>query len=205
MNNKETGKLIRSLRISKKLTQLQLAQILCVSDKTVSKWERGLGMPDVSLISKIADIFDTTAERILNGNTEKNKYNGANPNRLQFLYCNNCGNLVTTTARIEGSCCGNKMTILQKIKSDEIINDVEVVEYEYFVTINSTMTKTDFVTFVAVKSFDKYLVIRLYPEQNPQIRVPVVIKGEFFVAKNNGELYCCDLNKTFFEKFQKKG
>ena len=203
MNNKETGKLIKSLRISKKLTQLQLAQMLCVSDKTVSKWERGLGMPDVSLISKIADIFDTTAERILNGKLEKNKYNGANPDRLQFLYCNNCGNLVTTTAKIEGSCCGSKMTILQKIKSDDIIKDVEVVEDEYFVTFDNPMTKENFVTFVSVKSFDKYLVIRLYPEQNPQIRVPITIKGEFLVGENNGKMYSCELDKIFLKKSEK--
>jgi len=189
MNNKETGKLIKSLRISKKLTQLQLAQMLCVSDKTVSKWERGLGMPDVSLISKIADIFDTTAERILNGKLEKNKYNGANPDRLQFFYCNNCGNLVTTTAKIEGSCCGSKMTILQKIKSDDIIKDVEVVEDEYFVTLDSPMTKENFVTFVSVKSFDKYLVIRLYPEQDTTVRFKYIPGATIYAYCNKHGLW----------------
>ena len=50
MDYTKTGRLIRMLRREKGLTQLQLAQKLHVSDKAVSKWERGLGGPDVSLM-----------------------------------------------------------------------------------------------------------------------------------------------------------
>ena len=47
MDNEKTGRLIRDLRTEKGLTQAQLAQLIHVSDKAVSKWERGLGCPDV--------------------------------------------------------------------------------------------------------------------------------------------------------------
>ncbi|MEG2687220.1 MAG: helix-turn-helix transcriptional regulator, partial [Christensenellaceae bacterium] len=50
MDCKKVGILIRGLRKEKKLTQKQLADAMNISDKTISKWERGLGCPDVSLL-----------------------------------------------------------------------------------------------------------------------------------------------------------
>ena len=58
MDNAKIGALIRRLRKEKKMTQLQLALKLHISDKTVSKWERGLGCPDVSLIGQLSGIFE---------------------------------------------------------------------------------------------------------------------------------------------------
>ena len=54
MNQEKTGQLIRRLRIERGLTQLELANQLMITDKTVSKWERGLGLPDVSLLPGLA-------------------------------------------------------------------------------------------------------------------------------------------------------
>lgn len=203
MNCMDTGKLIKALRIDKKMTQLELAQKLSVSDKTVSKWERGLGMPDVSLISEIAEIFGTTAEKILSGKLDENKYNGANINRLEFMYCDHCGNVLTTTAKAEVSCCGRKPLTLKRIRSEEIVKDIDIVEDEYFVILDSPMTKQKFVTFVAVRSFDKFLMFRLYPEQNPHIRVPISVRGEFLVGLNEGKMFSCDLDKIFLKKLKK--
>ena len=197
MNNQNTGKLIKALRTDKNMTQLQLAEMLSVSDKTVSKWERGLGMPDVSLINRIAEIFGTTAEKILSGKLERNNYNGANLNRLEFLCCPYCGNVLTTTAKAEVSCCGRKIQPAKKTKSDNMVKSVEIVEDEYFITFDSPMTKENFITFVAVKSFDKFLMYRLYPEQNPQVRVPVAVRGDIVVGKNNGETLICKAENIF--------
>ncbi|MGW8113996.1 helix-turn-helix domain-containing protein [Caproicibacterium sp. NSD3] len=41
-----------------------------LSDKTISKWERGLGCPDVSLIGELSNLFEVNIEKILNGNLE---------------------------------------------------------------------------------------------------------------------------------------
>ena len=46
----EIGKRIARLRKLKDMTQLQLAELLFVSDKTISKWERGVGAPDISVL-----------------------------------------------------------------------------------------------------------------------------------------------------------
>ena len=54
MDYEKIGALIRSLRTQQGLTQRELAQQLTVSDKAVSKWERGQGCPDVSLLPSLA-------------------------------------------------------------------------------------------------------------------------------------------------------
>ena len=53
MNAEKTGSLIRSLRIKKGLTQKELAQMICVTDKAVCKWEKGRGCPNITLISQL--------------------------------------------------------------------------------------------------------------------------------------------------------
>ena len=58
MNPEKIGSLILQLRKEKNLTQKQLSEILGVSDKTVSKWERGAGCPDISLLRDISKIFN---------------------------------------------------------------------------------------------------------------------------------------------------
>ena len=67
MNMKETGKAIRYLRKQAGFTQGKLAEFLNVSDKAVSKWERGLSCPDISLLPKIAILLDTDIESLLYG------------------------------------------------------------------------------------------------------------------------------------------
>ena len=54
MNQYVTGTMIRRLREERKMTQQQLADLINVSDKTISKWETGRGYPDISLIEPLA-------------------------------------------------------------------------------------------------------------------------------------------------------
>jgi glucose-1-phosphate thymidylyltransferase len=67
MDANKVGKAIAFLRRKKGYTQNKLAEKLGVSDKAVSKWERGLGVPDVSLLAKLSIILDTDIESLLNG------------------------------------------------------------------------------------------------------------------------------------------
>ena len=59
------GSCIRTLRMQNNLTQLQLAELLGVTDKAVSKWERDLSYPDIALFPKLADILETTVDGLL--------------------------------------------------------------------------------------------------------------------------------------------
>jgi len=67
MDMKKMGELITELRKMQQMTQKDLAEKLHVSDKAVSKWERGLSCPDTSLLSPLSDIFGITIGELLNG------------------------------------------------------------------------------------------------------------------------------------------
>ena len=57
MNNEKIGKFIRKLRKDANLTQKELSDKLGVTDRAISKWERGLGCPDISLLEDVARIL----------------------------------------------------------------------------------------------------------------------------------------------------
>ena len=67
MNLLSTGKFIQEQRKNKKLTQIQLAQKIGVSEKTISKWECGNGFPDTSLMLPLCKALDITANELLSG------------------------------------------------------------------------------------------------------------------------------------------
>lgn len=65
MEYESMGKLIQALRKEKGLTQKQLAEMLNITDKAVSKWERDVSFPDIGTLPKLASILDTTAEDLM--------------------------------------------------------------------------------------------------------------------------------------------
>ena len=71
MDREKTGELIASARREKGLTQKELARTLHVSDRAVSKWERGAGFPDVSLLEPLADALGLTVLNLLRGEEQE--------------------------------------------------------------------------------------------------------------------------------------
>ena len=67
MEQKTIGRFISALRKANGMTQKDLAERLNVSDKTVSRWERDEGAPDLSAIPVIAEIFGVTCDELLRG------------------------------------------------------------------------------------------------------------------------------------------
>lgn len=67
LDREKIGKFIAELRKEKGMTQKELAEKLKVSDKSVSKWETGNGIPDVSMLMPIADLFEVTVAEVLKG------------------------------------------------------------------------------------------------------------------------------------------
>ncbi|MBQ4563720.1 MAG: helix-turn-helix transcriptional regulator [Lachnospiraceae bacterium] len=67
MERKTIGSFIATLRKASGLTQKQLADMLMVTDKTVSRWERDETLPDLTLIPVIAEIFGVTSDELLRG------------------------------------------------------------------------------------------------------------------------------------------
>lgn len=75
MDQKKVGSLLRELRKEKDLTQAQLAEHFNVSDRTISRWENGSNMPDLSLLIEIADFYDVDIREIFDGERKSEKMN----------------------------------------------------------------------------------------------------------------------------------
>ena len=63
---KSLGKVIAELRKENNMTQMDLAEKMCVTDKAVSKWERDISCPDIKTINKLAEIFNVDINILLN-------------------------------------------------------------------------------------------------------------------------------------------
>ena len=114
MNNYITGKTIKELRIRKGLTQLELASKICVTDKAISKWETGKGLPDITLLESLAKALGVSVIELMNGALIINKNKSCNIKKSHFSVCPICGNVVYSIGENLNSCCGIELPICEK-------------------------------------------------------------------------------------------
>lgn len=178
MEQIKIGALIRSLRKEMNFTQQQLAEKLCVSDKAISKWERGIGCPDVSLLPSLSEILGVDLEKLLSGDLDTNELACGNMKKIHFFVCPICGNLITSLTDTIISCCGKKLKALplQKASPDEMLS-VEIVENDFYITANHPMTHDHYITFIALLTEDTIMLRKQYPEWDLQTRIPVFAHG----------------------------
>ena len=187
MDNEKTGRLIRELRTEKGLTQAQLAQLIHVSDKAVSKWERGLGCPDVSLLGTLSEVLEVNIDRLLEGELGENS-EAVTMNKIKFYICEKCGSVFTSLGGGELSCCGKKLSPLELKNADEAhALKLEEVEDEWYVTCPHEMTKEHYISFIAFVSYDRVTLVKTYPEQDLAVRFPRNGAGYFcYYCTNDG-------------------
>ena len=190
MDQKKTGALIRMLRQEKGLTQRQVAQALAVDHRAVSKWERGLGCPDVSLLGALAGTLGVSVDQLLLGELTANDKDGGNMKRIKLYVCPVCDNLLTATSTAEVSCCGRRLEPLvpQKADADHACT-VEEIEDDWYVTFSHPMEKDHYIRFAAYVSYDRILLIKLYPEQGGEVRFPRMHGGTLYL--------CCSQHGLF--------
>lgn len=190
MNAEKTGNLIRSLRIKKGLTQKELAQMICVTDKAVCKWEKGRGCPNITLISQLSKVLEVDIQSILQGYLDKNKKIGENMNHLKFYKCPTCGNLVTSIKSVELSCCSNKLSpVSAQTRSDpEYQPVIQEFDGQYSIKFNHPMTKSNYISQVIVVRYDQIMTVNLYAESEAIITIPQVRGIRLFVITNKSEL-----------------
>lgn len=75
MNQEKIGKLIKSLRLEKNMTQQELSEKIGVTDRAISKWENGRGMPEISLLIPLSDVLGISVLELLNGEKIENENN----------------------------------------------------------------------------------------------------------------------------------
>lgn len=193
MDNIKIGKLIYTLRKEKKLTQLQLAECMNISDKTISKWERGLGCPDVSLLSELSKLFEVDLEKLLSGKLDINETLGGNMKKLQFYVCPNCGNVITAMTDTTITCCGKKLKAMQPKKPDEGEQlSIEIIDNDYFISSEHEMVREHYISFVALLTSDSIFLRKQYPEWNLQVRIPSFAHGLL--------LWYCTKHGLFYQK-----
>lgn len=191
MNCEKIGQLIYRLRKEKDMTQKQIADLMNISDKTISKWERGLGCPDVSLLPELSQILGVNIEEILLGKIVLNETVGGNMKKIQFYVCPQCRNIITATGDATISCCSKRIEPLAvaKASQDHQLN-IEPVEDELFVTSTHEMKKDHFISFVAYVTGDKVFIVKQYPEWNLQFRFHRLGHGKlYFHCVEHGLFY----------------
>ena len=181
MNNYITGKIIKELREKEQLTQMELAEIINVSDKTISKWETGKGLPDISLIEPLAKALKVSVIELMNGEQITNQNKASNMLNSKFSVCPICGNIIHTMGENINSCCGINLPILEAdIENEKHKINCEIIENEYYISINHDMTKDHYISFIAYVTNDRCEILKLYPEQNAEAR---------FLKRGTGIIY----------------
>ena len=166
-----TGAVIRKLRESKKITQEELAEKIHVSSKAVSKWETGQGFPDISLLEPLASALDISVIELLSGEDIQNRNRSSNMMKCRFYVCPVCGNVIQATGEAVVSCCGITLPVLdpETADADHMIH-VEIVEDEYYITIDHPMNKEHYISFLAAVSDYRVQFVKIYPEGNAAAR-----------------------------------
>lgn len=190
MNQYVTGAIIKKLREERKMTQLELAEKLHVSDKAVSKWETGKGYPDITLIEALANTLGISVIELLSGNDVINSNRSFNMRKLKFYVCPICGNVITGTGEAVISCCGITLPPLDAETPDEEHTlNIEKVEDEYYVTLNHEMSKSHYISFIAAIKDNGFEVVKLYPEYNAEARFKISSTRSFYYYCNRHGLY----------------
>ena len=194
MDSKHMGILLQQLRKEKHMTQQELSQRLHVSPQAVSKWERGNGVPDVSLLQGLSEILGVSMPHLLCGDLAPAPTEAGNMKRLKFYVCPECGNILTASGGGEIHCCGRKLEPMTAAPVDqEHAVKVETVEDEWYVTFPHPMRKDHYFRFAAVVATERVLLVRLYPEQGGEFRIPQMRRGKLYL--------CCSRDGLFEVKF----
>ncbi|MEE0265768.1 MAG: helix-turn-helix domain-containing protein [Acutalibacteraceae bacterium] len=195
MNTYVTGVTIKSLREKQKLTQAQLAEKIGVSSKTISKWETAKGLPDITLLQPLAQALNISVIELMNGEHITNKNVSANMLRAKFYVCPVCGNVIYSIGNSVISCCGITLPALEaEMADDEHKINIEAVEDENFITIEHTMNKNHYISFIAYVTSDRVQMVKLYPEGNAETR---------FQLRGHGILYWyCNRHGFYKQKYK---
>lgn len=172
MDNYITGTTIRRLREEKGITQTELAQMIGVGSKAVSKWETAKGLPDITLIEPLARALGVSVMELMSGETVTNRNLSSNMLRSKFYVCPVCGNAIHAVGNAAISCCGIQLPPLEAEEpDDDHWIHIEPVEDEKFITVRHDMTKSHYISFIAHVTTDRVQFVKLYPEGNAETRI----------------------------------
>ena len=122
---------------------------------------------------------------LMSGDAVVNKNPSQNLLRSKFYVCPVCNNTIHAMGDAAISCCGITLPPLEAEEIDpEHEITIEKVEDEHFITVNHSMTKEHYVSFVAYVTFDRMQLVKLYPEGNAETRFNFRGKGFLYLYCN---------------------
>ncbi len=194
----KVGALLCALRREQGMTQRQVAARLNVSDKAVSKWERGMGCPDVNLLGELGALFGVNIEQILEGEIAQNRRDTGNMLRTRFYVCPCCGNVMHTTGKADITCCGRRLTALEPKPADAAhMAAATDTDGGCYITFAHEMTKQHFISFVACIANDRLLLVKLYPEQEAAVILPGERSALLLRRQGHRLYYCCSAHGLY--------
>jgi DNA-binding XRE family transcriptional regulator len=190
MDQYVTGVAIKELSEKNKMTQLQFAEKIGVSDKAVSRWETGRGYPDITLLEPIAKALAVSVTELLSGNAVFNSNVAANMLKAKFYVCPVCGNVIQSTGEAVISCCGITLPPLEPESADgQHMIRKEIAEDEYYVTVDHPMTKDHYISFLAALSDQGIQLVKLYPEGPAEARFKISRVRKLYAYCNRHGLF----------------
>lgn len=173
------------------MTQLELGNMIGVSDKTVSKWETGKGLPDISVLEPLSKALGVSLTELFSGDCITNRNVSANMMRSKLYVCPVCKNVIHSMGECVISCCGITLPALIPETDDNAHTIIaEPIEDEYFIHLDHAMTKQHYISFIAYVSVEKFEIVKLYPEGNAEARLK---------CRGNGKLYAFCTKHGLFE------
>ncbi len=185
-----TGDTVKTLREQRGLTQRALADAVGVTDKAVSKWESGRGLPDISLVEPLSAALGVSVAELLTGDVRQNANRAANLMRSKFYVCPVCGNVIHALGEGSFSCCGVQLAPCEAEEpDDDHAITVERIEDEWYITLDHPMTKDHYISFIAYVNTGGITLAKLYPEQEAAARIRVGMSGTIFAYCNRHGLF----------------
>lgn len=195
MNRYVTGAVIRRLREGKRMTQEELAERLFVSGKAVSKWETGQGFPDVSLLEPLAKALGLSVIELLSGEDVRNRNQSADMTKGRFYVCPVCGNVIHAVGEAVVSCCGVTLPPSEPELPDAAhALQIQIVEDEYYVTVEHPMDKEHYISFLAAVSDRGVQLVKLYPEEAAEARFKIDRVARLYAYCNRHGMFTCKPN-----------
>lgn len=197
MNTYITGNTIRKMREKKGITQAQLADMINVSDKAVSRWETGKGFPDITLVEPLASALGISVIELFSGESVFNRNTSGNMIRSDFYICPVCGNIIHSMGKAVVSCCGMTLPPENTEEADDKHKlNIEYIEDEFYITVSHEMTKLHYISFIAYVTENRMEFVKLYPEGNAEAR---------FLIRGNGYIYfCCNHHGLMRQRITRK-
>ncbi|MCQ2298671.1 MAG: hypothetical protein MJZ81_00885 [Bacteroidales bacterium] len=110
-------------------------------------------------------------------------------NNLKIYCCPVCGSIAIASGNMKPCCCGDALMALPE-KAAATTPAISEMDGEMLIEYNVPMTKSDYIAAVAVERYDRVVLIPLFPEQAPQVRIADTTRATLYtVFRRNGEAW----------------